>query len=262
MSLILLSILFLFGCTVPEPVVEETEKSVEAINEEFVISGIENGECVVRTINLWSTQSMSSKSGSVEKVCGGIKVTAFEKVESSSLNRVLYHIKTPDGQSGWITDSFVNKNGICQADNDCKSIGNYFAYEEDVLGEKKEVFEMVPGTCLEGICVACIETRDCSGSAVCDITKNKCVECLSNKDCDTSSNRITDKLTCDTVNNECVECLTDNDCPSSDDSWDKDKKICKLGKFTPVLNECVECRDNYGCPEDEYCSHSGSCDKR
>src|SRR3989338_9914196 len=143
--LIILSLLSIIGCTVPEPVVEET---VETINEEFVISGIENGKCVVREINFWSTTSMISKSGSVEKACGGIKVNAFEKVESSSLNRVLYHIKTSDGQTGWITDSFVNKNGICQTSDDCKSISSYYERETNIYG--KSVLEAVPDICLAG----------------------------------------------------------------------------------------------------------------
>ena len=77
-------------------------------NPVIQISGLENGECLVPTISLWDGPELLNVVGTVDGACDSIAVEVLETKDlTEDSGRILYHIKTSDGQEGWITDSFV-----------------------------------------------------------------------------------------------------------------------------------------------------------
>lgn len=199
-SLLFLGLIFIVGCN-PLPNYQEE------VNQTVILAGIENGECVVNSINLWSSPNMESIITSIFG-CSGEKVRVVSKQEVDG--RKWYNIRLiyGDGNNsqelgGWVTDSFVQLNGVCTNNEDCKKI------------KDNNLFPI----CKEGVCVECLVNEDCSSREICknynNPSYNLCTECLTKEDCVIKGEGKNKCWIIDDVlprKNECIECLRDTDC--------------------------------------------------
>ena len=55
------------------------------------------------------------------EICGGTKVTVFEKLLQKESCDNWYHVRTTKGIEGWLADGFFSKQ-VCSTDEDCKRI--------------------------------------------------------------------------------------------------------------------------------------------
>jgi len=88
----------------------EVEQKVQ-INEkigELVVTGVEDGTCVLNEINLWSEPPDAlNVVGKITNACPKIRVPYYEERDlMSSTGQIWYKVKS-DGNFGWITDTFV-----------------------------------------------------------------------------------------------------------------------------------------------------------
>jgi len=169
--------------------------------EEFVLHGIDIDECIDRTAVLWETPDFEDIAGLYSNICNGIKVVADTVASNETL--IAYHIRTPDGQQGWVPDYLLSKS-ICKTNLECDDIFGFggvdvdgFYYEQDVGAH-----------CQDNVCIGCTDSSQCDRTEVCDVVKHTCVECVSNADCGQGK--------CNPLSQVCVECVEDSDCKGKD----------------------------------------------
>ncbi|MFA5797051.1 MAG: hypothetical protein WC916_03390 [Candidatus Woesearchaeota archaeon] len=233
---------------------------IDIINKTIILRScdIENDKYIVANINLWSSPEMNSVKDSITHLCGGMKVVAYE--QSVYDNKLVYHIKTGNNKDGWISEQFIQSEGVCKTNQDCRLMKESWTNGE-------YAYSLSYPACLisDSICVECITTRDCPNTKVCDVQKNKCVDCVTNNDCVTKNNSTYSKeeKICDTTTQRCTDCLTDKDCRL----FEGDTGFCIINiSGIASYNKCVICLNNNDCKEDEYCDNFyqaySSCRKR
>src|SRR3989344_7320671 len=118
--LVLLLFFMILGCTENnKPILDTTNFSAKTtpdvnLNQVIVhISGIENGECVVPSVNLWDKPGGISKGAKVltsVEGCLGLPVKVLEVRDVPPRN--WYHVQTyctNAGKSGWVSESLIVK---------------------------------------------------------------------------------------------------------------------------------------------------------
>lgn len=100
----LVVVILLNGCA-------SEEQSQEIAQGVLIVSGMEDGSCVVREINIWSISGSLADGarvvGKISNACPETSVEYYSALDlTDSTGRVWYKIES-NGVQGWITDTFV-----------------------------------------------------------------------------------------------------------------------------------------------------------